>query len=265
MRRFLFIFFLMICSSLITGCVPEERWAPFSGPWPPGATHASNGTGILLGDGFIVTAAHVTRNCITTTIATESGKSRAVPVEVKAIAYDRDTLGRDIALLQTRDRELMDIPPANFVDLWPDDVTMATVSSTDPALTPPAKVSLIGFPIGTIPTTPATVPVTYLTAQKLSGSQGAHVWAFLGNAAPGFSGAPVADEKGNVVGITFKGVAAGDPETVAKQVPGGVGLAVASRDIIDFVKANGVAISSSRPDQASPKLEESLVEVFCFR
>jgi len=64
---------------------------------------------------------------------------------------------------------------------------------------------------------------------------------------------------GSVVGMAFKGHEAGDPEAVEKQVPEGVGLAIASRDIIEFVKSNGVAVSTSRQGEPLPSQDDSLV------
>jgi len=139
---------LIICCATMSGCVPEGNWTPFSGPWPAGATSGWNGTGIVLGEGVVLTAAHVARSCTRITVATESGRFRAVPAELKATDDDQAVLGRDLALLQVDDGEMMKLPSARLVDLWPDDIAMATVPSTSPALTPTAKISLVGYPTG---------------------------------------------------------------------------------------------------------------------
>ncbi|HEV2674524.1 MAG TPA: serine protease [Aliidongia sp.] len=242
------------------GASPD--WTAFSGPWPAPGMVATNGTGVIVADGLVLTAGHVVRGCKVIRLAAASDRFRAVPARIKASGPSHGALELDVALLEAAPLIGAPWPPARFSDLWPDDAEIAGVPyGRGGEVETSGAVTLLGYPDGTMAPHPAASPIAHLVASRPDDVLQFHLWDFLGDAAPGFSGGPIVDAHGAVLGIAFKGRPAHDPELVLLGIPEGLGLAVSSRDLIAFLNQNGVETLGmpTRP------IADSLVQVFCFR
>lgn len=156
----------------------------FSEPWKRLASSQSSGTGFYIGDGRIMTNAHVVANASFITVLRD-GDEKPVPATVKFIAHDAD-----LALLQVENPQLFDgIEPMRFGAL--------------PKLRSP--VATIGFPTGG-----EQVSVTEGVVSRVSyrhyvhHGDARHILVQVDSAInPGNSGGPVV--QGNyVIGVAFQ-------------------------------------------------------------
>lgn len=86
---------------LVTSSEPD-----FGAPWRKSEPNSSNGTGFYIGNGRILTNAHVVANATYITVLRD-GDSRPSPAVVRFVAHDAD-----LALLELKDPSLLDALPA---------------------------------------------------------------------------------------------------------------------------------------------------------
>ena len=254
---------------MLAGCLTgDPYWQPYGGPKPAWDMAVFNGTGIVVGDGLVLTAAHVANNCKAIRIAAASDAFRAVPATVMAVGPKHDVLQLDVALLATDPARAPTWPAVRFDDRWPDDAELKALPNGKSGEVGLSDIRLFGYPSQTVAPRPAVSRLSHLSASRPDDVLQFHLWAFIGDAAPGFSGGPIVDPSGAVLGIAFRGVQAHDPELPDLAMPDGMplsdglGLAISTRDLLPFLVQNGIAVSSKAP--ARP-IEDSLVQVFCFR
>jgi len=254
---------------MLAGCLMgDPYWQPYGGPPPSWDSAVFNGTGIIVGDGLVLTAAHVVQDCKVIRIAAASDAFRALPATTKAVGPKHDAVQLDVALLAAGPAGAPAWPAVSFIDSWPGDAKLRALPKGAGDEVGLSDLRLLGYPVQTTAPHPATSPVFHLGAARPDDVLQFHLWAFVGNAAPGFSGGPLVDPSGAVLGIAFRGIQAHDPQLSDAAFPDGVqlsnglGMAVSSKELASFLAQNGVQVSSAAP--ARP-IEDSLVQVFCFR
>jgi len=254
---------------VLSGCLgTDDYWLTYGGPKPSWDSSIFYGTGIIVADGVVLTARHVASDCKVIRISAASGAFRAVPATVRAVGPKHDALQLDVALLAIDFSAAPAWPAARFDDSWPDDDEFQNVPKGMSGEVGLSGLRLFGYPGRTVAPHPAITPVTHLAAVRPDDALQFHLWTFTGDAAHGFSGGPIVDPAGAILGLNFEGHQAHDPELAGKVFPNGalqsdgLGVAVSSKDLVPFLAENGVSVSSSAP--ARP-IEDSLVQVFCFR
>jgi len=248
----------------LCGCLGSiSFWVPFSGPPPTTARTVEEGTGIIVGDGLILTAGHLADECQVIRIAAASDRFRAVPVTVKAVEPTHDGIKLDVVLLAATPSSAPSWPAARFSDLWPDDAELNELPvHAAGEVHFPDGTRLIGYPHKAVAPHPVSISVSHLAAARPDDAKQFHLWTFAADVMPGFSGGPIVDPDGAVLGLEFRGSDAGTPDYNGIPIANAIGLAAATHDLLPFLAENGVSIPFSTPPQP---IEDSLVQVFCFR
>ena len=156
----------------------------FTDPWKRQAPSGSSGTGFYIGDGLIMTNAHVIANATFVTVLRD-GASKPVTARVKFVGHDCD-----LAILEVDDKSIFkDSTPMTFGAL--------------PRLRSP--VSVIGFPMGgeQVSVTEGVVSRISYRHYVHSGNSN-HILVQVDSAInPGNSGGPVV-QGSRVVGVAFQ-------------------------------------------------------------
>ena len=166
-------------------------------PWQRGRTDSTSGSGVVVGNGLVLTGAHVVAHATFIQIRRYRG-ARKYLATVRGICHDAD-----LALLHVEDSAFMaGVPEIEFGNL-PDFQD---------------RVAVIGFPIGGEEMSVTEGVVSRIEVQEYTHSQRALLAVTVD--APinsGNSGGPVFDEEGRVVGIAFQ--AYDDAENIGELVP----------------------------------------------
>jgi S1-C subfamily serine protease len=164
---------------LVTASEPD-----FGNPWRQQESSNSNGTGFYIGDGRILTNAHVVANA-TYIAVLRDGDSKPVPAHVKFIAHDAD-----LALLELKDKAQLDnLRPMRFGGL--------------PKLR--SAVATIGFPTGGEQISVTEGIVSRISYRRyVHHGNASHLLVQVDSAInPGNSGGPVVQGR-SVVGVAFQ-------------------------------------------------------------
>jgi len=156
----------------------------FDGPWQARTPSNSTGSAVVIGDGLLLTGAHVVANATFLQIQKLSHPDKAI-ARVKAVSHDCD-----LALLEV-------VEPADFLS----DIDPAEVGDM-PRLRD--EVAVVGYPVGGEEISITEGVVSRIEVQRYSHSQ-RHLLAVTVDAAinAGNSGGPVFGN-GKVVGIAFQ-------------------------------------------------------------
>jgi S1-C subfamily serine protease len=168
----------------------------YDSPWQPEAPCSSTGSGVVVGEGLILTGAHVVVNATFLQVQKVADPNKYVAT-VHAICHDAD-----LALLRTEDTKFMTgIESAEIGDL--------------PELRD--RVTVLGYPIGGDEISITEGVVSRIEVQRYSHSQ-RELLAVTVDAAinDGNSGGPVLKD-GQIVGIAFQALS--DAENIGEMVP----------------------------------------------
>jgi S1-C subfamily serine protease len=147
-----------------------------------GCRGPSAGSGVLLGDGLILTARHVLDGAGEASIVLHSG----AVVPATAVAVDRD--GRDSALLHAPElARAADVAPVQLAPELPD---------------PGSTVAVLGHPNGNAAVARSGLLLGTLDSGPLS-IDGGRVMTLDLVVDPGMSGGPVVDEEGRLLGVAI--------------------------------------------------------------
>ncbi|MBT8494911.1 MAG: trypsin-like peptidase domain-containing protein [Deltaproteobacteria bacterium] len=166
-------------------------------PWQARTPHNGTGSGVVIGDGQILTGAHVVANATFLQVQKISDPDKAIAT-VKGICHDCD-----LALLEVTSPGFMD------------GITAAEIGAL-PELRD--RVSVVGFPVGGEEVSITEGVVSRIEVQRYSHSQ-RHILAVTVDAAinKGNSGGPVFSKDGKVTGIAFQKLSGVD--NIGEMVP----------------------------------------------
>jgi len=156
----------------------------FDGPWQARTPSSSTGSAVVIGNGLLLTGAHVVANATFLQVQKPSHPDKAV-AHVRAVSHDTD-----LALLEVLD------PPDFFADIEP--------AELGPMPKLRDEVSVVGYPVGGEEISITEGVVSRIEVQRYSHSQ-RHLLAVTVDAAinAGNSGGPVFGGD-KVVGIAFQ-------------------------------------------------------------
>jgi serine protease Do len=206
---------------------------------------AGNGTGLLVGDGEILTNFHVVQNCPIVTVTSVDGTNAPSAVRTADAAKDLAILSSDL------------------------ETSGVAVFNSDPASASPYRLAVIGYPKQGQTTvvsslTPAIARPQDLRAQDPMFLVGGSVW-------PGHSGSPLVDQSGNVVGVVRAKLDAVKLYEKTGELADNVGLAISNAVVLEFLESSDVAVRLSpstttlTDEEILAKSQGFVVRVNCWR
>lgn len=262
------------------GCF--SAWKPVAGPIPAGTSEIGMGTGVFIDSRHVVTAGHVARECRAMSVSAADGRMTGAP------AHPLEPPRFEVAVLEFTPPERSVVPPpARFRDIWPDAKDFPPDRPGMHVLDDPGPFHALGYPGANelrqkITLVPETTRVWSIAASQNAPRTADQIGALMLGAPlkHGYSGGPVIDSDGAVLGIDsavadLKGTQTMHPELREELADPfyahGLSVAVASRDVVEQIHHAGLDVPLDRappPPGASDgiaRATRSLARVFCFR